>query len=92
MRHLIRQGEGPAAALERLATESEQHRRHIDHVVAAAEANAPDLDSRRRSRSGATAAGDESRLRGIPALARGVGGAIPGTRPGAALASSDTGR
>ena len=30
---------------------------------------------------GATPAGDERRLRGIPAIARGVQGAIPGTRP-----------
>lgn len=29
-----------------------------------------------------TPAGDEQRLRGIPALGRGVGGAIAGTRPG----------
>lgn len=31
---------------------------------------------------GATAGGDERKLRGIPALARGVGGAMNGTRPG----------
>jgi len=31
----------------------------------------------------ATAAGDERRLRGIPCIARGVGGTSPGTRPGA---------
>lgn len=30
---------------------------------------------------GATPAGDEQRLRGIPALGRGVAGAIAGTRP-----------
>lgn len=29
----------------------------------------------------ATAGGDERRLRGIPAIGRGVQGAIPGTRP-----------
>jgi hypothetical protein len=29
-----------------------------------------------------TLAGDERKLRGIPALGRGVGGAINGTRPG----------
>ncbi|HEU5489278.1 MAG TPA: hypothetical protein VFU84_00675 [Gaiellaceae bacterium] len=32
--------------------------------------------------AGATAAGDPSRLRGIPAVGRGCSGAIPGTRPG----------
>ena len=31
---------------------------------------------------GATAGGDERRLRGIPAIGRNVTGAIPGTRPG----------
>jgi hypothetical protein len=30
---------------------------------------------------GATAGGDTQRLRGIPAIGRGVGGAINGTRP-----------
>lgn len=29
----------------------------------------------------ATAGGDERRLRGIPAIGRGVAGAVPGTRP-----------
>lgn len=32
--------------------------------------------------AGATAGGDPSRLRGIPAIGRGCSGAIPGTRPG----------
>jgi hypothetical protein len=35
--------------------------------------------------TGVTAGGDERRLRGIPAIGRGVAGAIPGTRPGANL-------
>lgn len=34
---------------------------------------------------GATAGGDERRLRGIPAVGRGCAGAIPGTRPGDSL-------
>lgn len=34
------------------------------------------------SAAGATAAGDEQRLRGIPAIGRGAAGAIRGTRPG----------
>lgn len=38
-----------------------------------------------RHRYIATAAGDERRLRGIPCLARGIGGAIKGTRPHADL-------
>lgn len=32
-------------------------------------------------RPGATAGGDERKLRGIPSIARGVAGAIPGTSP-----------
>lgn len=34
-----------------------------------------------RSARGATAGGDERKLRGIPAIGRGVAGAIPGTSP-----------
>jgi hypothetical protein len=34
-----------------------------------------------RSAQGATAGGDERRLRGIPAIGRSVSGAIPGTSP-----------
>lgn len=34
-----------------------------------------------RAAAGATAPGDVLRLRGIPAVGRGVGGAIPGTDP-----------
>jgi hypothetical protein len=33
----------------------------------------------------ATAAGDERKLRGIPAIGRSVAGCIPGTRPGGNL-------
>lgn len=38
-----------------------------------------------RSARGATPAGDEARLRGIPLQARGVGGTIRGTQPHTAL-------
>jgi hypothetical protein len=34
-----------------------------------------------RTHAGATAGGDQRKLRGIPAIARGVTGAIPGTSP-----------
>lgn len=34
-----------------------------------------------RTARGATAGGDERKLRGIPAIGRGVAGAIPGTSP-----------
>lgn len=35
--------------------------------------------------SSSTPAGDPQRLRGIPAIGKGVAGAIPGSRPGARL-------
>ena len=38
-----------------------------------------------RSAKGATPAGDELRLRGVPIQARGVGGTIRGTQPHSAL-------
>ena len=37
------------------------------------------------SSAGATSGGDERRLRGLPAIGRGVQGAIRGTRPDVAL-------
>jgi hypothetical protein len=37
----------------------------------------------------ATLAGDSSRLRGLPAIARGVSGAIPGTQPERALLAKE---
>lgn len=37
---------------------------------------------------GATPAGDERRLRGIPCIARGVSGAVPDTRPGLTAANA----
>ncbi len=45
----------------------------------------PDEPAPQERKYRATAAGDERRLRGIPALARGVGSAIPGTNPLQAL-------
>lgn len=45
-----------------------------------------DLDVPMRPAAGATPAGDEERLRGIPAIGRGVGGAMRGTRPDQAAA------
>jgi hypothetical protein len=79
---LIRAGDGPAAAVERLQWEQAELRRTIDRAKAIVDA--PELDSRRVSR--ATAAGDEARLRGLPAVGRGCGGgAIRGTRPGDSL-------
>lgn len=76
MRHpLIRQGEGPAAAHERIQREQGELRRALDrnarHPAAA-------LDSRRVT---STPGGDPRELRGIPAIGRNVAGAIPGTSP-----------
>ena len=39
----------------------------------------------KQASAGATAAGDSARLRGLPAIGRGVGGAMADTRPLAAL-------
>jgi len=49
--------------------------RELARVVRETSVEAP------KSRPGATAGGDSRKLRGIPCLARGVGGAIDGTRP-----------
>jgi hypothetical protein len=75
MRHLIRQGEGPAAAIQRHHAEARSRKRTIDQLVDTPE----DPTTTRRYRT--TAGGDETKLRGIPAIARGVPGHIPGTRP-----------
>ncbi|HUP50870.1 MAG TPA: hypothetical protein VM198_00235 [Longimicrobiales bacterium] len=42
--------------------------------------------------AGATAAGDPRRLRGVPAIRRGVSGAIPGTSPHEAVLRRENGR
>lgn len=85
---LIRQGEGPAAAHHRLHQERADQRRKLDRIIRIADA-APDLDSRKRRRAGATADGDSRRLRGIPLAARGVGGTAPGSDPIAALIAKE---
>lgn len=59
------------------------HRHHreaaaFDKLVAAIHA---DTDAPATPTHAATPAGDERRLRGIPCIARGVPGHIPGTRP-----------
>lgn len=75
---LIHQGAGPNAIYDILDGQREQHRALIRMVDAI-----PEITSTTITR--ATAAGDERRLRGIPICAPGVGGAIIGSRPGAAL-------
>ena len=49
-------------------------------------------DPELQKRYATTLAGDERKLRGIPAIGRGVAGAIPGTSPGGRNASLLPGR
>jgi hypothetical protein len=70
---LIRQGEGPAQAYERLTRERHQERRRIEQAMQ----DSPQLERK----SFGTPPGDERKLRGIPAIGRNVSGAIPGTSP-----------
>ena len=56
-----------------------QDARKVERIVAEAADAAP------TSVAGATAAGDGMRLRGIPAVARGVSGAVAGSDPVRAL-------
>lgn len=69
---LIRQGAGPKAAL----TLHREHRTQLAHRSAPEPPDTPNLNAH------LSLLGDEQQLRGIPAIARGVQGAIPGTNPG----------
>lgn len=74
---LIRQGEGPAAAFQRIVKERAEQQANIERICQdTANSNVV---------SRATAAGDERKLRGIPAIGRGVAGAIAGTNPHSVL-------
>lgn len=75
---LIRQGEG-IAGIHRIHAQRTAERQALERNIAQAQ-TAPDLNSTLITR--ATAGGDETKLRGIPAIGRGVQGCIPGTRPG----------
>lgn len=82
---LIRQGAGPNA-LTQLYHDHLEHRRQLNRMIATANATPDEQDNRRRGIIAARSpAGDELRLRMIPAVARGVAGAIPGTNPGQAI-------
>lgn len=82
LRHpLIRQGEGPAAAHDRIHREQVDQRRRLDRIQA--ETVVESAPTR------GTAAGDERKLRGIPAIGRGVAGCIPGTNPALAADAAD---
>lgn len=83
-RILIRQGEGPAAAYLRRQEETAQQRQELDRLIDIATSSNTQQQRTRRGlkRDGhRSAAGDEQRLRMIPAIARSVAGAIPGTNP-----------
>lgn len=78
---LIRQGGGPAALTEIYQTR-DQERRDLDRMLTLSTAPETTQDRRRRGLiAHRSPAGDEHRLRMIPAIARGVAGAIPGTSP-----------
>jgi hypothetical protein len=47
------------------------------------------VDDTTTARHGATLAGDKQRLRGLPAVSRGVSGTQPGTQPLAALLAKE---
>lgn len=73
---LIRQGAGPNE-LERIYTKLEHERQDLIRMI---DASTAPLDNRKLI-GARSPAGDESRLRGIPAIGQGVTGAIPGTSP-----------
>lgn len=78
---LIRQGAGQNDVF-RINDLIEQERADVLRMIDIA--NAPETEQERRHRgivAARSAAGDEDRLRMIPAIARGVAGAIPGTAP-----------
>lgn len=59
-----------------------RHRREAEQLAESIAEIARDVLPGTEMRAAATPAGDERRLRGIPAIGRGVAGAIPGSRPG----------
>jgi hypothetical protein len=82
---LIRQGEGNQG-LDRIHDERAEEAHRINRMITTANLTTTQQEQRARNLIGARSAeGDEQRLRGIPAIGRGVAGAIPGTKPGATL-------
>lgn len=78
---LIRQG-GGTADVHRIYDNLNQERQALNRMIDTANATETEQELRHRGVIGArSAAGDEHRLRMIPAIARGVAGAIPGTSP-----------
>ena len=77
LRGRIRAGEGPAAAIQREHELRAEHAWTIDRILLAVGEPAPDPKTYR----GVTSGGDERRLRGLPAIAKGVSGAVRGSNP-----------
>ncbi len=73
---LARQGIGPAAAYEHARAQREADRKKLEQITRDIY-ETPDLTTT------LSRLGDEQQLRGIPAIGRGVTGAINGTKPGA---------
>ena len=81
---LIRQG-GGTPDVHRIYENQAEERRQLNRMIDTANATETAQELRHRGVIAArSAAGDEHRLRMIPAIARGVAGAIPGTAPHAA--------
>lgn len=71
---LIRQGVGPAAAYELAMQQRAEDRRKLEQITR-------DSEHLTAVKTFGAPAGDERKLRGIPAIGRNVAGAIPGTSP-----------
>ena len=84
---LIRQGEGPAAAIARQHAEHENERRALERAISIAHTS--ELEPAGNRIGYRSAPGDLQRLRAIPCIAEGVGGTIPGTNPLAALIAAE---
>lgn len=75
----------PPDVIQRLLADRRARREQAQLLRAATEQQAEQGDVPEPAKWRATAAGDERRLRGIPAIGRGVAGEITGTRPDKAV-------
>lgn len=76
----------------RHAQRLEDARRVERAILKADDGGEPPVTSSTRQKSGSTLAGDERRLRGLPAVGRGVEGAVAGTNPLGALLAKENRR
>jgi hypothetical protein len=72
-----------------LAVKHAELDRHNAQMMARIEHETADASVPVKNARGATAGGDERRLRGLPGVARGVAGAMAGTQPHQALRDRD---